>query len=275
MDTANRSQLNARVYACFTAVMFFAQWFYCDHLSAAVVTFQDASFNPANWTSAKYSDTTPGQTAVFSTTTLPTGGNPGSYRQVLHSFREGALRVSHFRDVGGNPFKWNPSTQGAFTSIDFSFDLVMTNYFNPVPIPAPSEFGAVGYSLLLFQGGHYYASAVEVVSTADNKQWVSINRSNRTASNFNRVNLLTGTLITGVNPDFSASGGEILFGYDSVNSHGSTGVFKGTESGIDNYSVTLKDVSVVPEPASTTLSLLAFGLSGMAIARRKRIAAKR
>lgn len=269
MKTVNLSLSVRRGCILLIAMVFFAQVPFSCKLSAAVVTFQDANFNPLHWTSNKYIDTTPGQGASFSVNTIPTGGNPDSYRQVSLTFREGAMRVSHLRDVGGNPFKWNPSTQGAFTSIDYSFDLLMTNYFNPAPIPAPGESGAVGYALLLMQGGHYYTSAVDVVTTGDNKQWISINKINRTATSFNRLNMITGGQIAGLHPDFSASGGEIVFGYDSVNSHGSTGVFKGTESGIDNYSVQLNDVSVVPEPASTAFVLLSLGLSGLVAARRK------
>jgi hypothetical protein len=226
-------------------------------LQAAVVSFQDSNFVSTDWTSTKYVDATVGQGASFVTSTIPTGGNPDSYRQVLLTFREGGpLRVAHLRS-GSNGFKWNPSTQGAFTSIDYSFNLIMTNYFNPAPIPAPNETAQVGYSLLLYQAGHYYVAPIVVVSTNDNKQWISVSGANLQSSQFKRINLTTGVPMNGLNPDFTASGSEITFGYENATSHGSTGVFKATESGIDNYRIALNDAAppAVPEPASAVIGL--------------------
>ena len=242
-----------------------------ENLSAAVVSFQDANFNPSDWTSTKYVDTTPGQSATFVTTTMASGGLPGSYQQVLLTLREGLIRTSHLRASGASAFKWNPSTQGAFTFVDYSFNLVMTNYYNPAPNTPASEAGAVGYALLVSQGGQLYIAMTEIANTAQNKQWVSINRTNFTASSFNRVNS-NGLQVTGDNPNFSASGGEITFGYAMGVSHGSSGVFKATESGIDNYSLTLHNGdngAAVPEPATATLTILLFGIAGVASAKRK------
>lgn len=271
MKTAERSFSVRSAFSILWTTLFLVQVADVQTLGAAVVTFQDSHFNASDWTSTKYVDATVGQGAFFAANTIPNGGNPDSYRQVLLTFREGgAMRVSHLRDGGANSFKWNPSTQGAFMSIDYSFDLVMTNYFDPAPTPAPGQTAAVGYTLLLLQGGHYYTSPVEIASTLHNKQWVSIAQTNRPATSFLRLNLADGTQIPGLHPDFSATGGEIIFGYDSLNAHGSTGIFKATESGIDNYSVSLQDVHVVPEPASTTLAVLLSGLTGLAAVRRKR-----
>jgi hypothetical protein len=175
------------------------------------------------------------------------------------------------RESGANPFQWNPSTQGVFTFVDYSFNLVMTNYFDPAP-DTPALGGAVAYNMLLLQGGNYYIAMTETANTAQNKQWISISRSNFTASSFNRINLSTGLQMPGVNPDFSATGDEITFGYATGVSHGSPGVLKATESGIDNYSVTLHngdDNAVVPEPASATLTILLLGMAGIASAKRK------
>jgi hypothetical protein len=271
MKTAERSFSVRGAFSILWTTLFLVQVADVQTLCAAVVTFQDSHFNASDWTSTKYVDATVGQGAFFAANTIPSGGNPDSYRQVLLTFREGgAMRVSHLRDGGANAFKWNPSTQGAFMSIDYSFDLVMTNYFDPAPTPAPGQTAAVGYTLLLLQGGHYYTSSVEIASTLHNKQWVSISQTNRPASSFLRVNLANGTQIPGLHPDFSSTGSEIIFGYDSLNAHGSTGIFKATESGIDNYSVSLQDVHPVPEPASATLAVLLSGLTGLAAVRRKR-----
>jgi hypothetical protein len=241
------------------------------HVFGTVVSFQDANFNPSVWTSAKFIDTTPGQGASFVTTTISSGGIPGSYQQALLTLREGLLRVSHLRDVAGTAFKWNPSTQGAFGFVDYSFHIVMTNYFDPAP-NTPAIGGAVGYNLLLVQGGNFYISMIEAASTSQNKQWVSVTRNNLTSSDFNQINMTTGLQIIGSHPDFSSTGGEITLGYANGVSHGSLGVLKATESGIDNYFVRLHNGAndaAVPEPASATLTVLLFGLAGLASAKRK------
>jgi len=239
-----------------------------ENISAAVVSFQDANFNPSDWTSTKYVDTTPGQVASFVTTTMASGGIPGSYQQVLLTLREGLIRTSHLRASGTNAFKWNPSNQGAFTFVDYSFNLVMTNYYNPAPNTPASEAGAVGYALLVVQDGQHYIAMTEIANTAQNKQWISISRTNFTASSFNRVNA-NGLVSTGFCPNFSAGGSEITLGYAMGVSHGSSGVFKATESGIDNYALTLHNGDNVPEPATATLTLLLFGIAGVASAKRK------
>lgn len=238
----------------------------------AAVLFQDADFVASDWGSNKYVDATSGQGASFVATTLGSGGTPGSYRQVLLTFPEGGrVRIANLRD-GINGFRWNPSTQGAFASIDYSFDLIMTNYFNPAPIPSPTEQAAVGYSLLLYQSGNYYTAPIVVVSTNDNKQWISIANGNLLASQFRRINPTTGFELTGFHPDFSSTGGEIIFGYDMVNSHGSQGVYKATESGIDNYRVRLNDTAsppAVPEPGTILVSLGLLSYAGADSIRRR------
>jgi|LakMenEpi03Aug12_release.lakeMendotaPanAssembly.Ray.scaffolds.fasta_scaffold318386_1 hypothetical protein len=237
---------------------------YFSEANGAVI-FQDADFIASDWTSTKYVDATIGQSASFVTSTITSGGLPGSYRQVLMTFREGGgMRVAHLRS-GSNGFKWNPSAQGAFSSIDYSFNLIMTQYFDPAPVPAPGP-AAVGYRLLLYQDGFYYTAPIVVVSTNDNRQWISVSNSNLQASQFQRIDPSNGAAASGLNPDFSASGSEIIFGYETVNSHGSTGVFKATESGIDNYKIRLNDTfpsSEVPEPSTSVLALGLLTLSGL------------
>lgn len=46
----------------------------------ATVSFIDGTFNDADWTAAKFIDTTAGASATFSAGQVATGGNPGSYR---------------------------------------------------------------------------------------------------------------------------------------------------------------------------------------------------
>jgi hypothetical protein len=261
-----------RTIVFFLAMIISSVW-QLSHTSVlyAAVIFQDSDFVASDWTSTKYADATANQGASFVTTTIASGGAPGSYRQVLLTFPAGgSMRVAHLRS-GSNGFKWNPSTQGAFTTIDYSFNLIMTNYFNPVPTPAPSQQAAVGYTLLLHQADYYYTAPIVAVRTSDNKQWIAI-ADTLQASQFLRINPTTGIGMPGFHPNFSATGGEIIFGYDNVTSHGSTGVLKATESGIDNYKIRLGDNApppAVPEPSTAILSLGLLSFAGLNSIRRR------
>ena len=67
-------------------------------------------------------------------------------------------------------------------------------------------------------------------------------------------------------------GRAIIFGYDNATSHGSTGVLKATESGIDNYMIRLGDNApppAVPEPSTAILSLGLLSFAGLNSVRRR------
>lgn len=208
----------------------------------ATATFFDPTLNDGDWTATRIVDTTPGQTATFMGGQQLVGGNPGSYRQVTHTLDAGALQIAHLRDTGASPFRWIPSTQGAISSLDYSFDLTMTGYTDPTG----TTFGGVAYHLLLFQSGNYYASTRDIISGPAPGVWQSFSHAGLTASDFARLNLSGGGIDASSHPDFSGTGGLMAFGYQSANSHTSPNIFKGTVSGIDNYLVTF---TVVPEPA--------------------------
>src|SRR6185436_11137514 len=67
----------------------------------------DQYFSDANWTSTKIGDTTCGQSATFVAGRQAAGGNPGSYRQVSHTYSEGGLRVAHLKSLGPIAFTWD------------------------------------------------------------------------------------------------------------------------------------------------------------------------
>src|SRR5262249_17463878 len=81
-------------------------------------TYTDGSFPASCWTSTKIGDTTPGASATFTSTTLPTGGNPADYRETSHTFANGVILVAHMSSCA----IYDPSTT-PICSIDFSYDL--------------------------------------------------------------------------------------------------------------------------------------------------------
>jgi len=207
------------------------------HAKAATVFF-DGTFNNADWNSTKIIDTA--GDASFSSFQVGTGGNPGQFREVNQSLNEGRIGVSHLCSM----FTYDPSTQGAITSIDVSYDLIEF---------APLHGYEVVYGILLFQDKTYYVGPTE---NLNQPSWTSFSHDGLTAADF--YNDWGGGP---AHPDISATGGVIKFGFFSGNTP--VGGPFNTSSGIDNLSITINSV---PEPA--TLSLLAFG--GLAMLRKRR-----
>lgn len=193
--------------------------------TAATVTFTDGTFADADWSASKIVDTTAGTTATFVAGQVVTDGNPGAYRQVQHNYDAGIIVVGHLKSDA----IYDPSFSGAIQSIDFSYDLIHLN-------PPPSQ--AVAYGILLVQDGTYYRPGL---SNIFDESWTGFSGSALTAANF--------ILVAGsgpANPDFSATGGQMTFGYGSFNSNtgGQPGLVR--LSGIDNWQVSITAVPLPP-----------------------------
>jgi len=211
-------------------------------INAATVFF-DGTFNNADWNETKIVDTA--NNGSFSAFQMASGGNPGSFRETNQSLNQGLLGVSHLRST----FAYNPSTQGAITSIDVSYDL--------------QEFAPLGgfevvYGILAFQNNTYYIGPTENLNQSS---WTSFSHHGLTEASFSDTFGASGPLGPGpATPDFAANGGAIEFGFFSGNTP-IGGPFN-TTSGIDNLSITINSI---PEPASG--GLISIGLGGLAILR--------
>jgi len=204
--------------------------------------FCDVDFLDANWTSTKILDTTGGSSATFVAGQVTTGGNPGAFRHVEHTFGAGAIRVAHVR-AGAI---YDPSVSGPIQRVDYSYDLQHI-----------TALGAVRYTLVLVQGGAYYAN----VATFDDvfgATWLSFARQGLVAGDF--------SLVAGVgpaNPDFSATGGPIQFGYASSNSAG--GGMTTKDSGIDNWCIAIHNAPCLDVQVEASGSPCRCGIVGLPI----------
>lgn len=157
--------------------------------------FHDGTFTGNPWTSTKVLDTSPGQVNTFSVATPPTGGSPGDYREVTHSFSQSDIGVAHLES------NWihDPGVEPVYT-IDYRYYAShLTESFG----------GGVAYSLLLEQGAGLYAGPVDAVALA---AWTYFARSLLTANDF--------TLVAGTgppHPNFSATGAPLTLGYYTSN----------------------------------------------------------
>lgn len=154
------------------------------------VLIEDTEFNPADWTVGGVGEGFVEQ--------VPAGGNPGAWRRMIHF--PVSLPTDFVHRLIRPGARYDPSTQGAITAIDVSWDRRI--------LPPSSQDGAargglsVGEGFFAEQGNVLYRTTEDVFSSFP---WEPTMRTNLTAADF-----MDGT---GGNPDFSPSGGPITFGY--------------------------------------------------------------
>ena len=201
---------------------------------AATFNYFDGTFNDSDWTQALQATGSP---AVETAEQSFTGGNPDSFRLMTHTWGGGIQgAVFHLN----NTAIYDPSTQGAIESIDYSADVIG---FNDDP-------GVFGDGLLLQQAGRLFISQFTAVRFPSSS-WQTKSVSDLTSDGFLALD-------GGDFPDFSAEGAAIAFGYIRTNTL--PGAVTTIEHGIDNWSVSVTNISTttsVPE-SNFVLGLLAI-----------------
>ena len=219
-------------------------------VASADVTFSDGTFNPGDWPTIVSFGGTGGTSGAGQHTS---GGNPGQFYQVTLTTNPttattGAGVASFFNN---SAFNYNPSLQGAINSVSFSLDLISLG----------GNGGAAFANLALEQNGHIYAGPeYDVSSTA----WQHVGSMSLAATDFGLVTLGSDgqfSLNLASNPNFSATGPSILFGFTNIGNALTNTPVTGTEiMGVDNYNLTLHTIAPVPEPAVSGLLLSGIAL---------------
>lgn len=207
----------------------------------ANTTFSDGTFKDPDWTSYTMFDTTPGSAAVATYSQMLTGGAPDEYRSVTHTWEITGPGVSIGFGNLRNGAGWNPSTQGAISSINYTF--------SAATFSAP-YVNAIAYGIAIRQGGVWYTGGG--VGVLADGQWHDF-AGTLTQSSFVDA---TGTF----NPDFSAGGAALEFGFYTGNGGSGISFIDTATGGVDNWSV-----EIVPAPGVATLLAGTLGL-----ARRRR-----
>ncbi len=186
------------------------------------------------------------------------GGNPGA-----------RLRVQTILDGTGNPpgnfasqvfinknAVWTPSTDGPLMRVDL--DIEALGIFGVGGCAGQGQ--ALGISAR--QGGSLYRSGTVITNCP--ASFTTQQVANMMEADFGLLDLINPFPLDdfSMNPDFSAAGSPIEFGFYIANSGG-----QGTTLAYDNFKLTATAVSI-PEPA--TLGLFAMGLAGLGIAARRR-----
>lgn len=212
---------------------------------AAVVGFSDGTFNDTDWTTVTIQDTTPGSAATGASGQSVSDGSPAPYRHTTHSWDTTHSGVSIFFAHLAPAFIYAPAVHGPVTSLDYSFDYKAFS--------AP-YVGAVGVNLVILQDGNYYTRPS--YAAVPGNPWTHAAHTSLIASDF--------TLFGGTgNPDFSASGAPLTFGYFTGNGGSGIAAHLVATAGIDNFAVAL---NTVPEPSALAI---AAGLVPALVRRRR------
>jgi hypothetical protein len=209
---------------------------------AGSITFFDGTFADSDWQLTVFTN---GGNATA--TQVPSGGDPGAYRQITNTVADAPNPNIEAQVIGfhGNlNALYNPQAMGAITSINYSEDAILLL----------GDGQGQGASLALLQNGNVYQGPYHITP---NTAWTNLEDLGVVASDFGEI---VPALIgipgkSGVDPtqhpDFSANGSLIEFGFIRSNSTEVGGPGYTTIGGIDNWTVTVN--SAVPEPCTLTL----------------------
>ena len=200
------------------------------------VSFTDTIFAVSDYTTTIIVNEV-GDSARVTVRQRGSAGNPGLYRRVMHEGDKGAeaheMQVAHLHRGAIH----DPAVDGAIATLSYGYDL--------------RTFESAGFSnyyLVIFQNDSHYRPRMDRVSR---EEWTRFGRSGLTARSFSRVRG-TGPR----QPDFSAAGSPLQFGFVSVSKFAQQGeVESGSNNpddkdsrttGVDNWSVNFTTVSATP-----------------------------
>ena len=188
------------------------------------ITFSETEFCNSEWEAIDFFHGNGGASTAFQNLQ---GGNPNSYLQVLIQMNDAPAgdftSVWTFFSIAGA--EHDPSTQNAIETIDSMQDAIVFSEF-----PQSIRVG-------LRQNGEVYSAGGEFPTGGS---WTTVQFLGLTESDFARIDPVAGYPTNlDDNPDFSASGSNIEFGFLRTNSTSFDGIGVTTDCGVDNWSITL------------------------------------
>lgn len=208
----------------------------------ADVTYSDGTFQNSNW---GFETLTIGGGSSSANAGQSSGtGNPGFARRVSHVTVLGETLYTFNRFGTTVATRYEPATQGAILSLDWSIDARWDS----------GSFAGQGQAIMLGakQGQTIFYADYDI--TGSNGAWITNSGLGLTAASFAP---LTGSAVL----DFSAAGAPIRFGF--VTGNGATGATYSNTVDYDNFNLVVRTV-----PSAGVLPTMA--MAGLAMARRRR-----
>ncbi len=225
--------------------------------SSADTVFQDENFELADWTTTSFVVGSAANSSVGSQ--AGSGGNPGSYRQIVNTYGSGSGSAEVYGFHMKNDAIYNPGTSGAIVGISYSEDYLFIS-----KTASGTQGQAAG--LAVMQGGAVYIHSGFV--GLEPLVWTNHSFPAVAASEFVRMTQVTPTQVVfdgNQDPDFSENGGPITFGFWRGNSSGAGGSSVNVTAAIDNWTVVVSHPMPVPAsgPFFTFGLAVALGLAGL------------
>lgn len=216
----------------------------------------DSTFLDTDWTGTQF---TAGNGGSSTGAQVLVGGNPGPFRNVtdaLNAAPSGSQTIVLSTHIY-TPFTYNPGVSGAIASIDYAEDAACTSgCFGQGQSTGPA----------LLQGGNLYILSSGTVITGPATTWANHALSGLTAADFGLVNVTPTTLFDNTQqPNFSAGGAPVQFGFFRANGTGVNGGGYTLAAGIDNWQITIGAppppvVVTTPVPTLSEWALAALAL---------------
>jgi len=209
-------------------------WLWTPFVLADTLAFGEGEFDVANLEIELFNFHTGGNANAIQ---VVEGGNPDAYLRVTHMTNDAtnpqdnaAIYVFH----GLPAATVDPAVNGAITAVDFSWDVRALE----------DGLGGGGFfGPALRQGDRYYVSAGNLELVGEDQTWRPVKRQGLTAQHFGRIQDIL-EIDPDDDPDFSASGEPIVFGFFSALAGAIGGQGLSQSDGYDNWQVVVETESV-------------------------------
>lgn len=226
-------------------------------LPAQAAGFTDPTVDPASYTQLVLQTDASVVVAVGATA----AGNPGAGLEIGFTNAGAPVLLQSLLGFVRNGFEWNPSSQGALGTVAFSNDRFIDGGDDFINL----NLFAFSRALLLQDGQAYVAA---IADTGQLRQTWYTTSALLQAGDFVAVDFTTGLTDASRQPDFSATGATMQFGFANrfgLDSNGSPYAL----DAVFRYDNIVIDLAAAPVPEPAAALLMATGVALLLAVRRR------